>query len=354
MLFVYCCKIIGHRANHRYPKQCNDILFVRFFFKKHPKTTLNVIFVGKKEIQTNKKNMKQPTKLTMQRMFDELDPQSRCPKRLYYNNGLAIAIEHSGIFKPFILSGQSPFLLDDYRLGIINCGTMRMRINLQEKTLTAGTALFVTPGTIAEPLEVSDDLQVTGIGISADLFHIIHSGKIPDLFNAKMKDGMHVMQGGEPHLAKQLFATLWTFANALPGNREVTFRLIESLTSYYSAVFSDKPESGAPRNNGKEMFDRFLRLVNSHCREQRQLAFYAGKICVTGRYLGTVIRQTSGITAKEWIDKAVIVQAKVMLRHSNRQIVQISGELHFSNPSFFCKYFKRLVGCTPQEYRANG
>ncbi len=354
MLFVYCCKIIGHRANHRYPKQCNDILFVRFFFKKHPKTTLNVIFVGKKEIQTNKKDMKQPTKLTMQRMFDELDPQSRCPKRLYYNNGLAIAIEHSGIFKPFILSGQSPFLLDDYRLGIINCGTMRMRINLQEKTLTAGTALFVTPGTIAEPLEVSDDLQVTGIGISADLFHIIHSGKIPDLFNAKMKDGMHVMQGGEPHLAKQLFATLWTFANALPDNREVTFRLIESLTSYYSAVFSDKPESGAPRNNGKEMFDRFLRLVNSHCREQRQLAFYAGKICVTERYLGTVIRQTSGITAKEWIDKAVIVQAKVMLRHSNRQIVQISGELHFSNPSFFCKYFKRLVGCTPQEYRANG
>jgi AraC family transcriptional regulator, transcriptional activator of pobA len=295
--------------------------------------------------------MKQPTKLTMQRMFDALDPQSRCSQQLYYRDGLAIAIDNGGIFRPFILSAQSPFLLEDYRFGVITRGMVRGRINLQEYEFSAGMAVFVTPGTIVEPLEMSGDIQVTGLGISTDLFHIIHSGGVPDLFNAKMKNGVHVLNDAEQHLAEQLFGTLWTFANAMPDNREVVFHIIEGFTSYYSMLFANESESGAPRNNGKEMFDRFLQLVNSHCREQRQLAFYADKICVTERYLGTVIRQTSGLTAKEWIDKAVITQAKVMLLHSNRQIVQIAYELNFPNPSFFCKYFKRLVGCTPQEYR---
>lgn len=64
-----------------------------------------------------------------------------------------------------------------------------------------------------------------------------------------------------------------------------------------------------------------------------------------------MVRQTSGITAKEWIDKAVITSAKVLLRHGDLPIVEISDRLHFATPSFFCKYFKRLTGCTPQEYR---
>ena len=64
-----------------------------------------------------------------------------------------------------------------------------------------------------------------------------------------------------------------------------------------------------------------------------------------------MIRQASGITAKDWIDRAVITAAKVMLRYSNLQIAEIAERLHFPNPSFFCKYFKRLEGCTPQEYK---
>ncbi len=127
--------------------------------------------------------------------------------------------------------------------------------------------------------------------------------------------------------------------------QEVIYHMIETITAYYNALFSQESPAPTLRNTSKEMFDRFLYLVNNHCREHRQLAFYAEKICVTERYLGTVIRQTSGQTAKEWIDKAVIIQAKVMLRHSNLQVAEIAERLKSTdrNKKEFPCIFQRFI-----------
>ena len=73
--------------------------------------------------------------------------------------------------------------------------------------------------------------------------------------------------------------------------------------------------------------------------------------CSSQPYLSRVVQQESGVYAKEWIDRAVITEAKVMLRHSNLPIARIAEKLNFSNPSFFNKYFKRLAGVTPSAFR---
>ena len=75
-------------------------------------------------------------------------------------------------------------------------------------------------------------------------------------------------------------------------------------------------------------------------------------MCLTERYLGTVIRQASGVTAKEWIDRALIARVKVELRHTDKSVARISEEMNFPNPSFFSKYFKRLTQQTPAQYRS--
>ena len=81
------------------------------------------------------------------------------------------------------------------------------------------------------------------------------------------------------------------------------------------------------------------------------LSFYADRLCITHRYLSRVIQQVSGTYAKEWIDRAIVPEAKVILKHSNLSVAAIAEELHFANPSFFNKYFKRLTGMTPNGYR---
>lgn len=53
----------------------------------------------------------------------------------------------------------------------------------------------------------------------------------------------------------------------------------------------------------------------------------------------------------DWINQSIIQEAKILLKHSDLLVYQISDELNFPNPSFFCKFFKRMTEITPQEYQ---
>ena len=93
------------------------------------------------------------------------------------------------------------------------------------------------------------------------------------------------------------------------------------------------------------------RFGEQHSKHERSVNFYADKLCLTPHYLSSVIRETSGQTVMQWINQAVILEAKVLLKHSNLLVFQISDELNFPNPSFFSKFFKRMTGMTPAEYQ---
>lgn len=295
--------------------------------------------------------MKQPQLLTLQTMFDVLSHDNKLPANHFFRDGFGVVIGIGGFLEPFIRSGGSPYLINDYRIGYISRGCMHGIINLQEYTITAGHLVFVTPGTIVEPLDITTDSQVFGMGVPVDMFHLAHGGKLPDLFGGRQKHGMLAVPEEEGILTCRLFRTLCDVA-AAGGDAAVTHHMIVAITAHYNSLFARRRPDVPSCRTANDIFDRFIRLVNEHCCEEHRLSFYADRICLTERYLGTVVRQTGGITAKEWIDRAVVTAAKVRLRHSDKPVALIAEELHFPNPSFFCKYFKRLTGCTPQEYRA--
>ena len=84
---------------------------------------------------------------------------------------------------------------------------------------------------------------------------------------------------------------------------------------------------------------------------KRNIDFYASELFMTPRYMGTLVKKASRKTAKEWIDETVVQKIKIALKHTDKQIREISEEMEFPNTSFFCKYFKKLTSMTPLEYR---
>ena len=101
----------------------------------------------------------------------------------------------------------------------------------------------------------------------------------------------------------------------------------------------------------KELFDTFIRLVNSYGKHERKLSFYADKMCLTPKYLSKLVKTASGKSAPDWIDSFVILEAKNMLRYSDIPIKEIVSRLNFPNPSTFHKFFKLKTGMTPLQYR---
>jgi AraC-like DNA-binding protein len=109
--------------------------------------------------------------------------------------------------------------------------------------------------------------------------------------------------------------------------------------------------NAAPQNKKDELFNSFYRLVLQHYKDSREVGFYADKLCVAPKYLSAVIKETTGKSAFEWITDYVLLEAKSLLKSTNMTIQQISDELNFANQSFFGKYFKRLTGMSPSEYK---
>lgn len=83
----------------------------------------------------------------------------------------------------------------------------------------------------------------------------------------------------------------------------------------------------------------FLELVNKYAARERSITFYADRLFLTPRYLSTLVRQASGRTVMDWVNEAVMQEAKLMLRHTDKLVYQIADELNFPNASFLQQVF---------------
>lgn len=104
------------------------------------------------------------------------------------------------------------------------------------------------------------------------------------------------------------------------------------------------------KSNGR-LTEKFLSLVQRHFKEERFLDFYASKLEVSSKHLSRTLKETTGFTAVEWIDRFIILEAKVLLKSSTMSIQQIADELNFNSQSFFGKYFKKHTGFSPKDFR---
>lgn len=101
----------------------------------------------------------------------------------------------------------------------------------------------------------------------------------------------------------------------------------------------------------EELFEQFLKLLFEHCKEQHVVTFYAEKLFITPQYLSLILKELTGKSANKWIDEALIVEAKILLKAPQTTVQQVADQLHFSDQSTFGKFFKKHMGISPMEYR---
>lgn len=126
------------------------------------------------------------------------------------------------------------------------------------------------------------------------------------------------------------------------------YTLCDIMSKHVTAL----PQSrNSVKSRNEEYFQRFMQLLTDNYRSERSLGFYASKLCITPKYLTTLIKRVSGRSAAEWIDQYVILEAKNLLRYSTMSIQEVAYYLNFPNQSFFGKYFKHQTGYSPSAYK---
>lgn len=100
-----------------------------------------------------------------------------------------------------------------------------------------------------------------------------------------------------------------------------------------------------------DLCTRFLELLFLNYEKEHSVNFYARELCITPQYLSIIIKNITGITSREWIQRVIVEDAICDLKYSKKTMKEIAGFYNFSDQSAFGKFFKRLVGLSPIEYR---
>ena len=102
----------------------------------------------------------------------------------------------------------------------------------------------------------------------------------------------------------------------------------------------------------RELFNRFMMLLERDYKISRDVNYYAAQMNISSKYLTNIVSLVTGHTPKTIIGQYVILQLKLHLKRSTQSIKEMAWEFHFADVSFFCRYFKKHTGLTPQQIRS--
>lgn len=107
---------------------------------------------------------------------------------------------------------------------------------------------------------------------------------------------------------------------------------------------------------GQQLLATFTRLVERDFCQHRSVEQYAAQLDITPAYLNTLARRFTGHTAQGVLHRRLLLEARRQLIYTAMTVSQISDALGFSEPAYFSRFFKRLTGQAPRDFRkrANG
>lgn len=244
-----------------------------------------------------------------------------------------------------------PKKLEHAIIVVATAGHCSAKINIKEYEIEAPMLVTLMPGQIVELNNSSINFEGYAIALSKRFIDMVNlpgwQQQYMNIYNNPIREISPEVQGA----MKVFFSILYHAAE----DTENPFRLqvIENLIRvfYYGGLskFHNLKDIASGQKNS--IVDRFIELVHQHYREERQIGFYADKLCITPKYLSKLVKENTGRSAGDWIESHVILDARAMLQSSDMTIQQIATSLNFPNQSFFGKYFKRATGLSPKQYR---
>lgn len=252
----------------------------------------------------------------------------------------------------YLSNSTEPFRTDMTTAIIYERGWSRMSINMKEYMIEAPKMVILLDSMIIHPKEISPDLKIKVIIMSKTFSESLFSNLTAahPLYRSIVDNP--VMDISD---AKHAIDSYYLMLSDLVRSTSTPFRLEAAqhltLSLFYGYFYEKHDVIAAKKSRNDQIFDSFIALLRQHYRFEREVGFYARKLCLSAKYLSRAVMSTTGKSALMWIDEYVIAESKALLLSTDWTVQQIGNKMNFSSQALFGKYFKRVVGLSPSAYR---
>ncbi len=277
-------------------------------------------------------------------------------KNSKYNHlGLVVHV-HENISSK--ISFHELFRVNYFSILIINSGSLSIKIKDTEIYLSENEIIVIPTRTSYEILNRSDQLQISLVSFpSAFIFKNsirrpyvgyfdFFVTKIPIKVSLKSKDVALLIDLFKLIDIKRRSSDKHIFKN------EVLLFSFNLLLYELAAIYSNYSGKIKIRHTRKEtIVMQFFSILEINCKQQHNVKFYADALFITRGHLTKTVKEVTEKTAKQFIEEALVLEAKILLQNEDLTILHIIEELQFSNASFFSNFFKKYTSMSPTEYR---
>lgn len=236
-----------------------------------------------------------------------------------------------------IVQEEQVFRSMEGRVFLILEGEVTLMINLRKQVLTVGHVAVILPDSLFSYEAISDDCRFMALSFSTmPAFEMPHESFLLSLPEDAQKQ------------VSDWFVLIMQLMQARASERTIGY-LVNGLLSQLTERFATLPKTEPSRSQA--LFDLFVHELNHSGNVRHDIPYYARKLSVTPNHLSAVVQQHSGLTVMQWINRVLVLEAKVLLRHTDMPVASIAYQLGFADATLFARFFRRETGLTARDFR---
>lgn len=245
--------------------------------------------------------------------------------------------------------------VNSYIYSLFEKGTAKIQYDKDVLTVHPGDFIFFPPHIPPVVSELTDDYEAICLIVSSSF--VLECPIARNIYQAVT----FTMNGTGPtiHLNEMEHKNLHDVLLLLMTHiNHPHLHTTEALQSLYGLLLADllavvgktKDETYTSQHS-HQLFIEFNNLLRIHFREHHDVTFYANQMKISPRYLSMMTKKISQMTVASFINRHLMLEACWLLKTTDYSIQRISETLHFADQASFSKFFKRVNGRNPLQYR---
>lgn len=244
-----------------------------------------------------------------------------------------------------------------YNVLLVNEGQATHHLDFHEYAVQDQQVLFVSPGQVHQLVEHE---RSSGYIISFTRDFLIQNG-INECFISDINLFRDYEESPPLNLDDNILARLQSYVQLMESYLDKDYQFKFEAISAYLKLFlivcneaceplfdDDNPQS---LHTTTHLLRQFKILVEEVFTYEHQVNYYAERLSITADYLNKVVKNSIGISAKDFILQRILLEAKRQLIYSNAPSKEIGYELGFRDPAYFSNFIKKHTGKSVRSFR---
>ena len=211
-------------------------------------------------------------------------------------------------------------------------------------------AIQVVPALCVHGFRFSSDVDGYVVTLAAPLVNLLHT-QLAGAPAALAQAGTYLAGDDRNYLYSLFSALQQEYQLDLPG-RDLQLRsLINLLVVWISRQCLQRHGQGLAVARGREYLQSFNTLVEQQFRQQPSVEALAHEVGISVAHLNSICRELAGQSALQIIHQRLLLEAKRELIYTSLSIKQLADSLGFADPAYFSRFFRRLTGKAPSDFR---